>query len=155
MIGILENGQIFAVNVIHVKDEVCPMPTGIISKLLKQSNGATIAIQNLFVPEADDPSVEQWTQCVICQERSVSIALLPCRHACICFDCFIQIDKCPLCRSYISTYFVLKPAQAQSDLANQSQSSTVDSPQSQSSTESPRRGLLARVNHQFNRLFSL
>ena len=145
---------------IHVKDSTCPMDTSIISKLLKQKNASVISIQNLFVPEADRSCAEEWTCCVICQEQTVSIALLPCRHACVCFECFSKIDKCPLCRSYINTYFELKstptdpenleslPVQSNSagDQPNQSDEIPTE-------TNSSRRGLLSRINNRLNRWF--
>ncbi|XP_053380788.1 uncharacterized protein LOC123549240 [Mercenaria mercenaria] len=49
--------------------------------------------------------------CVVCQDRSKSVLILPCRHMCLCVDCGNQIArsrsrerrKCPLCRSKINT----------------------------------------------------
>lgn len=35
--------------------------------------------------------------CKVCHKNSVSILLLPCRHLCICKDCDVQVDTCPLC----------------------------------------------------------
>lgn len=37
--------------------------------------------------------------CKVCQKNSVSILLLPCRHLCLCRDCDIAVDSCPLCYS--------------------------------------------------------
>lgn len=40
--------------------------------------------------------------CVICQDKMKSIVLLPCRHLCLCQDCFRQLRRyrreCPMCR---------------------------------------------------------
>lgn len=40
--------------------------------------------------------------CVICQDKIKSIVLLPCRHLCLCQDCFRQLrryrEQCPMCR---------------------------------------------------------
>lgn len=49
--------------------------------------------------------------CVVCQDRSKSVLILPCRHMCLCVECGNQIArsrsrerrKCPLCRSKINT----------------------------------------------------
>jgi RING finger protein 26 len=49
--------------------------------------------------------------CVVCQDRSKSVLILPCRHMCLCVDCGNHIArsrsrerrKCPLCRSKINT----------------------------------------------------
>ncbi|XP_052097661.1 cell growth regulator with RING finger domain protein 1-like [Mytilus californianus] len=44
-------------------------------------------------------------ECVVCQTNDVTIAILPCRHACVCDTCLQQLDKCPMCRGYIVSYF--------------------------------------------------
>ncbi|XP_059143122.1 cell growth regulator with RING finger domain protein 1-like [Physella acuta] len=46
-------------------------------------------------------------ECVVCQTRPVMCALLPCRHACVCLGCFKLLDKCPMCRSVLQSYFLL------------------------------------------------
>ncbi|XP_063429534.1 cell growth regulator with RING finger domain protein 1-like [Mytilus trossulus] len=45
------------------------------------------------------------SECVVCQTKDVTIAILPCRHACVCDTCLQQLDKCPMCRGYIVSYF--------------------------------------------------
>lgn len=47
------------------------------------------------------------TICVICQTEDVQQVFLPCRHACVCNSCFVRLDKCPLCRTDITTHFQL------------------------------------------------
>ena len=41
-------------------------------------------------------------ECVICMNNPSSVKFLPCRHFCLCSDCFKQLNrsksKCPLCR---------------------------------------------------------
>lgn len=104
-----QNDVVFMINVIHVKDKICPLETNVITRLLKKRNGMTINLQTLYTPnEFEDETGTNTAICVICQETSVSIALLPCKHTCTCLECFTKIDKCPLCRSYIRSYFVLK-----------------------------------------------
>ena len=61
---------------------------------------------NLTEP-ADDDIRSQTSDCVICQTAPVSRVLLPCRHACVCNSCFIQLDRCPMCRSIIRSHFSL------------------------------------------------
>ncbi|XP_060530716.1 uncharacterized protein LOC132704617 [Cylas formicarius] len=43
--------------------------------------------------------------CVICQERSKCVLLLPCRHLCLCTECQSELryynDLCPICRTHI------------------------------------------------------
>lgn len=46
--------------------------------------------------------------CVVCQFFPLSRALLPCRHTCICASCFEKLDRCPMCRSPIKSYFCIR-----------------------------------------------
>lgn len=50
-------------------------------------------------------SEDRTLECVVCQTNKVTIAILPCRHTCICDLCLEQLDKCPMCRGYIMSYF--------------------------------------------------
>ncbi|WAR19869.1 CGRF1-like protein [Mya arenaria] len=43
--------------------------------------------------------------CCICQTLPIFYTLLPCRHACVCKSCLKPLDKCPICRTYIDSYF--------------------------------------------------
>ena len=46
--------------------------------------------------------------CSICLTEKKAVCLLPCRHFCVCEECFQHIDKCPHCRQHYSTYLVIK-----------------------------------------------
>ncbi|XP_046559866.1 cell growth regulator with RING finger domain protein 1-like [Haliotis rubra] len=46
-------------------------------------------------------------ECVVCQMNPISHVILPCRHACACSMCFKKIDRCPMCRGFIETYFTM------------------------------------------------
>ncbi|KAF3336459.1 putative BOI-related E3 ubiquitin-protein ligase 2 [Carex littledalei] len=39
---------------------------------------------------------DRWA-CRVCKEAVVSIAVLPCSHLCLCWDCEFEIDHCPVC----------------------------------------------------------
>ncbi|RWS07855.1 cytochrome b-c1 complex subunit Rieske: mitochondrial-like protein [Dinothrombium tinctorium] len=97
------------VNIIHVRDSICQMETSIISQLLKQRNSNIFNLQTLFTP---DENSEKMPLCVVCQDVVISRALLPCRHACVCGKCYDKLDKCPLCRSYIHSYFKIRDENA-------------------------------------------
>ena len=56
-------------------------------------------------------SEKERRSCVVCQDRSKSVLILPCRHMCLCVECGNHIArsrsherrKCPLCRTRITT----------------------------------------------------
>lgn len=41
--------------------------------------------------------------CIICLEVKKSKILVPCGHYCLCNNCSNKIDKCPICRSNITS----------------------------------------------------
>lgn len=49
-------------------------------------------------------SIEIAQSCSICMTEIKNIILLPCRHFCVCHQCFDKIDKCPVCRSAIISF---------------------------------------------------
>lgn len=51
-------------------------------------------------------------ECVICLTEPKDTLLLPCRHMCVCSECFRHVDKCPVCRSAFDNYIVLRGAPA-------------------------------------------
>lgn len=96
----------------------------------------SISLQQLFVASADDESTPEIQtsnadatasggnstdarrdsdensphgNCIVCHTDVINRALLPCRHACVCDGCFLRLDKCPMCRSVIESYFQLTP----------------------------------------------
>jgi hypothetical protein len=42
----------------------------------------------------DDPE----HQCVVCLDNRKVVAILPCAHLCVCYECSKMVDACPLCR---------------------------------------------------------
>lgn len=97
--------------------------------------------QNLITTE------EQWEECIVCQVERVAFALLPCRHACVCKSCFAQLDRCPMCRGYIASYFQIRQGSDSESLTQ-----GVDTPSD--STGSPHHeGLWERLNGRLNTYF--
>lgn len=60
-----------------------------------------------FSGGASEDSTEE---CVICLTDPKDTILLPCRHLCVCSECFRHVDKCPVCRSAFDNYIVLQGA---------------------------------------------
>ncbi|XP_043276674.1 cell growth regulator with RING finger domain protein 1-like isoform X2 [Venturia canescens] len=141
------------VNVVHIKDSVCTLPTSILAQYLKQANGQLSCLKQLYLATGNSTNYEEsdvssglgpalalaepcnnngsgsrgalvasgtgdsegslWNTageqlCVVCQYFPLSRALLPCRHTCICASCFGKLDRCPMCRSPIKSYFCIR-----------------------------------------------
>ncbi|KAI5740080.1 hypothetical protein M8J76_000328 [Diaphorina citri] len=119
------NEPVALVNVVHIKDAVCTLPTNILAQYLKQANGQLSSLKQLYLatgnpsPSSYEDSTEtarleasamiEQQLCVVCQTSPLSRALLPCRHTCICATCFTKLNQCPMCRSQIKSYFCVRP----------------------------------------------
>lgn len=71
------------------------------------------ARRNALVASADNGEGSLWNSigeelCVVCQYFPLSRALMPCRHTCVCASCFGKLDRCPMCRSPIQSYFCIR-----------------------------------------------
>ena len=74
--------------------------------------------------EEDNPNI---SSCIICQCDRVTVALLPCRHTCVCRDCLRRLDKCPMCRGIIESYFTIDGATG-GDTSYQPETAADDNP---------------------------
>ncbi|CAL4096314.1 unnamed protein product, partial [Meganyctiphanes norvegica] len=147
------------VSVIHIKDEGCLVPTCILHQYLKQVSGQTTRLQLQFKDaaaqfEADQNKHRQRTEdeseteevaleeaCV--KANKITRALLPCRHVCICRSCSKHMDTCPMCRTRITSYFLV--AEESSDDEEEELHNTATQPQT----------LLQRLNNTLNDLMGL
>ncbi|XP_047536726.1 cell growth regulator with RING finger domain protein 1-like isoform X1 [Vanessa atalanta] len=106
------------VTVVHIRDDQCPLPSGIIAQYLKQANGHLSCLKQLYVSGESGDACEgegeagggyaREALCCVCAAAPLSRALLPCRHACLCARCLPKLDKCPICRSVITSYFCIR-----------------------------------------------
>ncbi|XP_022817904.1 cell growth regulator with RING finger domain protein 1-like [Spodoptera litura] len=108
------------ISVVHIRDDQCPLPSGVIAQYLKQANGHLSCLKQLYVSGECGPAegcgecgpAEGYgaadALCCVCAAHPLSRALLPCRHACLCADCLPKLDKCPICRSVITSYFCIR-----------------------------------------------
>ncbi|XP_060805096.1 cell growth regulator with RING finger domain protein 1 [Amyelois transitella] len=110
------------VTVVHIRDEHCPLPSGILAQYLKQANGNLSCLKQLYVtgdslhePEYGGAAHAPGAPCCVCAARPLSRALLPCRHACLCADCLYKLHKCPICRSPITSYFSIRNEEEEMD----------------------------------------
>ncbi|PRD30960.1 UNVERIFIED_CONTAM: E3 ubiquitin-protein ligase LRSAM1 [Trichonephila clavipes] len=60
-------------------------------------------------PLSPDSDTKLWCQaeCVICLDVQTSAVFLPCGHVCCCHDCSNKVELCPMCRTTISSRFIL------------------------------------------------
>lgn len=111
--------------VIHIKDVICTAASCVVLQYLKLTNGQLSNLQQLYVSSENDDDdedvvsavqskTESGSPCLICRAAPASRALLPCRHVCSCRRCFEQLDRCPMCRSLIQTYFCIRDETAAS-----------------------------------------
>jgi hypothetical protein len=82
---------------------------GVTSQYLHTILGA-FQIQDIYGNQDENSSSEE---CVVCLSEPRGIILLPCRHLCVCHTCFLQIDKCPICRNPIRAFIVKEQEKAQ------------------------------------------
>lgn len=89
--------------------------------------------QQLYLATGDSPTydepmssnlVNEQQLCVVCHFFPLSRALLPCRHTCICAQCFPKLDCCPMCRSPIKTFFCVRAEDYVSDCSNEKATTT-------------------------------
>lgn len=56
----------------------------------------------------DDDDDDATEECLICLTEQKEVLLLPCKHFCVCSECFVHLDKCPVCRANFDKYMVLE-----------------------------------------------
>ncbi|KAL4713042.1 hypothetical protein ACJJTC_001096 [Scirpophaga incertulas] len=90
------------VTVVHIRDDQCNLPSGIIAQYLKQANGHLSCLKQLYVTgeacgEAEYAGgAHAEALCCVCTAQPLSRALLPCRHACLCARCLRESPSPPL-----------------------------------------------------------
>jgi len=113
---------------LHVRDNECSVPSQILAEYFKQGETSTL-LKPLYVTatdlgESSDTESQEESEaeedsgrgrrgpvarCIICQQERITRVILPCRHATSCSLCFKRLERCPMCRGYIQSYFLLGP----------------------------------------------
>jgi len=96
----LEEGDVDAALMVavHLQDAVCRISTHALATFVKSRTGQCTRLVPMY-SQTD-------SECVVCQELKVSRCILPCRHACVCHQCFAHLNnRCPMCRTWITSYF--------------------------------------------------
>jgi len=124
------------VNIFHIKDSSCPIPSQILCTYIRQGAGVTL-LRQMYLTDSlggessdtesaedsdtedspgGDKTKEMQARCIICQLGRVNRVALPCRHANTCGECFERLqNRCPMCRGFISSYFLLRPEQVRTE----------------------------------------
>lgn len=131
---------------IHIKDNNIPLDTHIMAQFIKRKSGIVLNLQDLYI---STDVVDNSPYCIICQENDITRALLPCKHTCVCAECFARIDLCPLCRERIVNYLEINnQAQIYQVDANEKKPSDKkndDNNESSGSGTQPPRGFFSKL----------
>ncbi|MES1917031.1 MAG: hypothetical protein MHM6MM_008794 [Cercozoa sp. M6MM] len=65
------------------------------------------ALYGMSRSESDDMG----DACVVCLSAARDTCLLPCRHCCLCLRCAQPLDKCPVCRTAVTSFLRTAPNQ--------------------------------------------
>ncbi|ESP02821.1 hypothetical protein LOTGIDRAFT_156768 [Lottia gigantea] len=106
-----ENKVKILMTIFHVEDENAVYKSYIIGQYIKLNQGQVFNLQSIFVSTSTDndnnSNNADEDMCVVCQVFVISHVILPCRHACVCYQCFNKLTTCPMCRTDIDSYFTL------------------------------------------------
>ncbi|KAH9406617.1 Zinc finger, C3HC4 type (RING finger) [Tyrophagus putrescentiae] len=140
------NDIVLLVSIIHLKDNVIPLETSIIAQYIKRKSGVVLNLQDLYISIDNGDNLPY---CVICQEEYITRALLPCRHACVCSECFQRIDLCPLCRSSIQNFIPFNQPNSTQATNQQNNSETAAEESAPGGNNSENKGFFSRVANLF------
>jgi len=73
-----------------------------IVKIFAQTESEIFELEEVY--GADDNDSNEVEECIVCFTEPREITLLPCKHKCVCHECFSRIDKCPICRSNVRSF---------------------------------------------------
>ncbi|XP_054154006.1 cell growth regulator with RING finger domain protein 1-like [Oppia nitens] len=144
-----DNDVVCLISIIHLRDSFCTSTTSLITQYLKQRNGSIFDLKQLFAPQSEFESHTQQL-CVICQSSLVSVALLPCRHSCLCGQCFQRVDNCPICRLSITSFFRIRDDDDGGDVGDD----TEDNPDF-GTNQRQTTGWFASINNKINQWLGL
>lgn len=149
------------VNVIHVKDAVCPMDSSFVYKLSKMANGQTLNVTDLFARAEEEQGI---SICVVCLTDPVEVGLLPCRHFCVCEVCYERlpnVKRCPICRSYIVKFFrhkakvAVEPFEPQQPFGNESSEQPDQAPEAATAQSTSSSSTFGWLSTKVSRLLKL
>lgn len=67
--------------------------------VLKEGCGDSVADDAVSSCNQNGPSLKEvMVSCKSCRSKEVCVLMLPCRHLCLCIECDVFVDICPVCR---------------------------------------------------------
>ncbi|AKN81071.1 Inhibitor of apoptosis 1 [Lonomia obliqua multiple nucleopolyhedrovirus] len=97
----LENSQCFFVVSVKGKDCVA----NIEKSNIHERDNVTDELVESSVDEEGAHNQKLELECTVCLEHQRDTVLLPCRHFCVCSQCYFSLDqKCPTCRQDVSDF---------------------------------------------------
>ncbi|KAM6577720.1 hypothetical protein CsatB_029557 [Cannabis sativa] len=79
-------------------------------------DGVRYELHELYGFGNSDESGELGKECIICMTEPKNVAVLPCRHMCMCSECAqaltVRSNKCPICRQLIRELIQIKITKA-------------------------------------------
>ncbi|ELU00498.1 hypothetical protein CAPTEDRAFT_219208 [Capitella teleta] len=94
------------VHLFHVRDSHCSAESHAFAQYVRTPAGHPFNLKPLYVTQGDGDLSPQ-TQCVVCISTAVQRVIMPCRHACVCSECFGRLPRCPMCQGHITSFFPL------------------------------------------------
>eukprot|EP00003_Mantamonas_plastica_P011623 TRINITY_DN2139_c0_g1_i7.p1 TRINITY_DN2139_c0_g1~~TRINITY_DN2139_c0_g1_i7.p1 ORF type:complete len:566 (+),score=99.11 TRINITY_DN2139_c0_g1_i7:1321-3018(+) len=87
--------------VVHFEDAGDETFRPVVLKHLILFDDFVYQVQDVYGPEDEDANT-----CVVCLEATMDTIFLPCRHYCVCEECYEQLNPkvCPLCREKVTGF---------------------------------------------------
>ncbi|KAH9376014.1 hypothetical protein HPB48_005667 [Haemaphysalis longicornis] len=111
---VAERPQVLLAVLLLQQDE--PAPAQVVMVAGSEGGGTRLLAQHVKLPSGESWPLRQLyaplgSTCVVCQSREATLTLLPCRHACLCDQCFTRSGSttCPMCRSHVASCFRVDP----------------------------------------------
>ena len=52
-------------------------------------------------PTVTEFKADAFSECVVCMAKPPSHVIIPCGHMCLCMNCSVALEQCPICRARV------------------------------------------------------
>eukprot|EP00922_Rhytidocystis_sp_ex-Travisia-forbesii_P001760 GHVS01002487.1.p1 GENE.GHVS01002487.1~~GHVS01002487.1.p1 ORF type:complete len:588 (+),score=79.14 GHVS01002487.1:119-1765(+) len=84
------------------RDFADPVPLNLTNRSQKAEPRRSVHARDTLKSPASRKYVRGPPKCVVCMTEPDEAALDPCGHVCMCMNCALQVDNCPICRTEVS-----------------------------------------------------